>query len=194
MRSYLALGLLLSACSVETIVAAKGERTRDAGAMSPSTCGAQADCEVNEYCKKTQCNEERGVCQIRPGSCAPSDAPVCGCDRISYLNDCLREAAGVNLNSTGPCTSTAMRCGGRERDGCPEGAYCGVFVPVGPGCGRDVPPGTCWVVPAQCGETSEPGDRFIPCPPSPPECVDACTAIKSQQPYGRVSECPFSDR
>ncbi len=191
-RSYCltVLSLLCLACSIETIVAAREERSTDAGSMVAPACRAQADCDFNEYCRRTPCNAARGVCQIRPGSCAPGDAPVCGCDRITYLNDCLREAAGVNLYSRGQCTSTAMRCGGQGRQNCPEGSYCGALVPAGPVCMRDAP-GTCWVVPAECGSSSLPGDRFVPCRQSPPECVDACTAIKRQQPYGRVSECPF---
>jgi Kazal-type serine protease inhibitor-like protein len=44
-----------------------------------------------------------GTCQRRPDVCTDIYAPVCGCDRMTYGNDCVRQTAGVSKLSDGAC-------------------------------------------------------------------------------------------
>lgn len=46
-----------------------------------------------------------GTCQLQPDICEDIYAPVCGCDRQTYANDCIRRRAGVSKLSDGACSS-----------------------------------------------------------------------------------------
>lgn len=45
-----------------------------------------------------------GKCEKIPRLCPRIYRPVCGCNGKTYANDCLRQAAQVQLNHTGRCT------------------------------------------------------------------------------------------
>lgn len=44
-----------------------------------------------------------GTCQRRPELCPAIHDPVCGCDGQTYSNACAANAAGVSVDSSGPC-------------------------------------------------------------------------------------------
>jgi len=88
----------------------------DAPAVAPAvaqecTYPADGGCGDDQYCAI-----EVGKCALKSmqsGTCASKGtracpmilAPVCGCDRNTYLNDCTAGAAGVNVIAEGTCPS-----------------------------------------------------------------------------------------
>mmetsp|Transcript_28583 Transcript_28583/g.57316 ORF Transcript_28583/g.57316 Transcript_28583/m.57316 type:complete len:287 (+) Transcript_28583:64-924(+) len=48
-----------------------------------------------------------GRCNKIPNSCSNYDAPVCGCDGVTYANECSASAAGFNVWYEGACMDTS---------------------------------------------------------------------------------------
>lgn len=186
--ALLVVGPALAACATEDVVVAREAPLLDASA--PQTCASTAECGADELCRKASCDAASGECIRRPLLCTAAPGPVCGCDGVTYFNDCLRLSRGVESATAGECMAAAARCGGPERVRCPEGAYCARLFPPGPACPRGVvdAPGSCWVLPADCGLEPHGGDRWRPCG-AEELCVDACAAIRSEIPHERALRC-----
>ncbi len=73
-----------------------------AGACS-TICHSNSECRAEEYCRLGSCAAETGVCRPRPTDCGNEWAPVCGCDGLSYPNDCYAARAGMSLSFYGLC-------------------------------------------------------------------------------------------
>lgn len=59
-----------------------------------------------------------GVCRVQPEACPDYWDPVCGCDNVTYSNDCERLMAGIQLDHKGACGEP---CGEAV---CGAGTYC----------------------------------------------------------------------
>jgi hypothetical protein len=175
----------------------------DAGGARATT----ATCPDGSFCS-TSCGSKDGLCEfIGSDGCATSE-PECGCDGISYFNECLRQAAHVGRAGAGSCdgqnVTTATSCP------CHAGQYCAAVAsqrldsprmpPFGP---RDAgttpelvlychdveqmlpelfPRRVCWVLPDDC---PTPVVRTVfGCDVT---CIDECAAIREG---GIYALCP----
>lgn len=179
---------LVAACTDDPVVLATvrdGEHEEGPG----TRCVDDRDCKRGSFCERRSCNEPAGTCAAFPVSCADDEMPVCGCDGVTYFNDCLRRAAGASKAQEGECQRDALTC--QDLDDCPEGASCAKLVGSDPGaCGPDTV-GRCWLIPANCPPPTR-SDRWSACTPEhgpPPLCRDTCNAIRSGEPHHRALHC-----
>ena len=119
-----------SVCVGFVIVAGCGSRGGSGGGGEPQACGGPLGigCSEGRFCKL-----DPGSCDLAEaiGECTPiSDGcddilqPVCGCDGITYPNDCSAYTAGVNIDHEGECAGEGKECGGALRIECDEGEFC----------------------------------------------------------------------
>jgi hypothetical protein len=150
-------------------------------------CALDTDCLPDERCEKADCSAPRGFCEPRPFCISPEEPdPVCGCDNVTYWNDCLRRRAGATPAHPGECGHGFVRCFTGNDCGV-SGARCARLFP--PGLCPPPGPGRCWVLPPICPPSADPR-RWLGCSapgamPAPP-CVDACNAIRSEWPHVEV--------
>ncbi|HVW27816.1 MAG TPA: hypothetical protein VHC69_20765 [Polyangiaceae bacterium] len=171
-------------------IAGSGGTATDAGGGTP--CQSSQDCSIAWACAKRTCRDMLGVCQPRPVLCDPAAAPVCGCDHVTYWNDCIRQQYGVAASSAGQCGSDAASCFSGGDCGV-SGASCSHLLPAVFGCAPPGP-GTCWVTPSDCSAASD-SRGWVLCPPpsgsgpppsgggGPPPCKSTCDAIQSGGTY-----------
>lgn len=76
---------------------------------SGQICGGIAGlvCPSGEFCQNPPgtclVSDQQGTCELVPEVCTLQLAPVCGCDGMTYDNDCFRSAARVSKAHDGPC-------------------------------------------------------------------------------------------
>jgi hypothetical protein len=157
------------------------------GGPETDDCTSNADCGPTDLCARHDCDAAAGHCEPLPLSCGAEEGNVCGCDGVSYWNDCLRKQAGTTASTPGRCDKNARKCGGPMHQECPiEGASCAQLQgPPGP-CLDPLAPGVCWLLPAACPPATdtgwEPCGQASPMPPPMP-CVPLCEAIRAGTPH-----------
>lgn len=150
-------------------------------------CGGLAGfaCPASESCKYTTgtCGaaDQTGVCVSVPEVCAEVFAPVCGCDEITYPNECEADRASISVLGAGECADAGRVCGGIVGIGCEDGEYC--HLPMGQCC-CDIQ-GLCEPIPQVC--TLE----FAPvCGCDAVTYGNACQAAGAGASISGEGECP----
>jgi hypothetical protein len=91
-------------------IRARAAFDHDGACGSGASCGGVGDvpCGEGELCDIRNCAlDAAGVCVTDPdGGCPVRRDPVCGCDGVTYDNDCLRLEAGTALDHDGACAGT----------------------------------------------------------------------------------------
>lgn len=77
---------------------------------SPPADGASYPCDDNSACVEGQYCQGDGcagpaICVPQRTSCGVDEHPVCGCDRVTYLNPCGADMAGSRVEHAGGCAS-----------------------------------------------------------------------------------------
>ncbi|MBN1772699.1 MAG: hypothetical protein JXB32_15625, partial [Deltaproteobacteria bacterium] len=120
--------------------------------MWPPSCGPWPGgaCPTGFVCDVRSCLDgASGTCVPDPGGACPSIyAPVCGCDGVTYGNNCMRLSAGAALDHEGECGGT--RCGGMGGLLCDPGYVCDLH-----DCALDAV-GTCVARPSDCLDVWDP--------------------------------------
>ena len=128
-------------------------------------CGGIAGlpCDDGEFCKYPigTCHiaDRMGVCRPIELGCPRIFDPVCGCDGVTYVNECEADVAGASVDHYGECGSAC--CDPAQMPLCPLEPYCcstGQWF-----CGQPTDPSLC-PGPGQVCETVCGGPNAIPCP------------------------------
>lgn len=100
----------------ECFAASFGVSVAHYGLCTDSKCAENGVCSKTDFCALNNCNFP-GVCKPKPTTCQDVWAPVCGCDGVTYSNECEAAAASMSVAYTGECKTgckSSAQCGSNE--------------------------------------------------------------------------------
>jgi hypothetical protein len=137
-------------------IRAGAQKDHDGECQRVDVCGGIAGipCDAGQICDlpagKCEFADLQGVCVPRPQGCPDVWDPVCGCDGVTYGNDCERLSAGAQEDHDGACINI---CGGIAGFPCDEGEFCDHGAGT---CNIANAAGQCVAVPVACPEIFDP--------------------------------------
>ena len=158
--------------------------TVDAGPAKP--CVSSDGCAAIEFCKRATCTAASGVCATRPTETA-TEAPVCGCDNVTYWNETVATHDGINVQAgSAECPKTsAAKCDGNNLQ-CANNRSCSLALANPQQCSVNVGTvGTCWALPTSCAGVAA---KASVCGSG--KCVSRCEAIRNEDHYFTNNNCP----
>ncbi len=129
----------------------------DGACNTPNACSAAQGCASGQYCnyEPNSCGVASGIsgtCEVTPTQCPLIFRPVCGCNGLTYGNQCEAAAAGVDMASEGACDSVAL-CNALGTPSCNTTSYCDY---ASNGCGIQDELGVCRPRPEACPRILDP--------------------------------------
>jgi hypothetical protein len=98
----MARSLLLPALAVLILGASLGCDDARGNDDTFGLCDESEDCEAMDYCEVADCGGP-GRCERRPSDCPAVVDPVCGCDDVTYMNECVAKRSGMDIEHDGAC-------------------------------------------------------------------------------------------
>jgi hypothetical protein len=183
------LAVAAPSCSAHDVTLATLPSGDDGSAPPPPPrCASNDDCPAGTYCEKEACGDPSGTCLLHPAECDDSEKPVCGCDGVTYFNQCLRQWWGIASETPDPCL--VPNCGGPSGGACGEGQQCAQLGGMGPIHCSPMAEGSCWVLPSHCPPASDATNLWDSCQAPEQHCVPTCDAVRAGGPYVPSPMCP----
>jgi hypothetical protein len=115
-------------------------------------------CDDGQFCNFSEdatcgSGDQTGTCEDLPETCDTVYAPVCGCDEVTYGNECDAHAKGVSVAKDGACDG-GTTCGGLGGLSCGSDEFCDY--PREAQCGITDQTGICAPKPTVCDAVYSP--------------------------------------
>jgi hypothetical protein len=142
--------------------------------LPPPWCWSTEECGEGSYCYFEDCALETGECVPRPAFCPDIVDPVCGCNGVTYVNECSAALAGMSVDFAGICPDNYCFYNSM----CAEDEFC-YFEDC------DLETGYCLHIPEVC-----PPDINLACGCFQNTYPNACTAFRASESVDFAGPCP----